>query len=57
MTQLIVKTKLRDLVQERGFKVSGDLYVAMSDKIIDILNQGIERAEANGRKTILVRDI
>jgi len=57
MAELVVKTKLKDVVQERGYKVSADLYAAMSDKVHSLLDQAIQRAEANGRKTVLVRDI
>ncbi len=57
MAELVVKSKVKDIVQEKGYKVSADLYVAMSDKVQVILEEGMQRADANGRKTVLVRDI
>jgi len=52
---LVVKAKIKD--EAKGFNVSGDLADALSAKVSKIIKEACERAEANGRKTVMAKDI
>lgn len=52
---LVVKAKLKDACA--GFNVSGDLADAADKMLRDALKKACERAEANGRKTVMAKDI
>lgn len=52
---LIVKAKIKEYA--KGFNVSGDLADAMNKKVEQLLKDACARAEANGRKTVMAKDI
>lgn len=52
---LIVKSKVKESVKERN--VAGDFAEALNEMIVWTLNQGCERAKANGRRTIQGKDL
>lgn len=56
--ELFVKSKIREYVKSKGSSTSGDLLNGdrLNDLIVDILDKAIERAKANGRKTVKKRD-
>jgi len=52
---LIVKAKVKELAQ--GFNVSGDFADALDKKAEQLIKDACARAEANGRKTVMAKDI
>lgn len=55
---LFAKSKIREYIKSKGCKTSGDLVDGdtLNDIIVDILDKAIERAKANGRKTVKKSD-
>jgi hypothetical protein len=56
-TKFVVASQVKNLIRSRDFCVGGDLIEALSARVKQILETGIARAEANGRKTIRSSDI
>jgi len=56
---LVVKAKIKDVVSsvDSGFNVGSDVADALSAKVHALLNEGIKRAQSNGRKTLMGKDI
>lgn len=55
---LIVKGKVKEYIKSQGCNTSGGLYEALSESVkIIVLDKAIERAKANGRKTIQEKDL
>jgi len=52
---LIVKAKIKSVLE--GFNVSGDLAPALNAKVEEMLKTAMERAKANGRKTVMSKDL
>ncbi len=52
---LVVKAKIKSAVP--GYNVSGGLAEALNTKVEDLLKAAAARAEANGRKTIMAKDL
>ena len=52
---LIVKAKLKSALQ--GFNVAGELAPALNTKVEEILKIAMDRAKANGRKTVMAKDL
>ncbi|MFH0860966.1 MAG: DUF1931 domain-containing protein [Candidatus Altiarchaeota archaeon] len=52
---LVVKAKIKDYAG--GLNVSGDLAEALSKKVESVLSDAVERAKANGRKTLRPCDL
>jgi len=52
---LIVKAKLKE--HSGGLNVAGDLAEALDKKVAHMLAEAVERAKANGRKTVQARDL
>ena len=52
---IIVKTKIKELVGD--FNVAGDFPEALNREVEDMVKKATERAKANGRKTIMGKDI
>ncbi len=55
MVDLIVKSKIKDAVD--GLNVAGEVADALNKKVLKILQEAIERAKANGRRTLQARDL
>lgn len=52
---LVVKAKLKEAAQ--GYNVSGDLAEALDKKVNELVKSACARAEANGRKTVMAKDL
>lgn len=52
---VIVKAKIKDVAT--GFNVSGDVAPALDKKVRELLKAAVERAKANGRRTVMAKDI
>jgi histone H3/H4 len=52
---IIVKAKIKSLVP--GYNVAGDLAAALNAKVEQLVKDAAARAEANGRKTVMAKDI
>lgn len=54
---LVVQSKVRDEVKNRGANMSGDFASALSKEVAGIVDRAIKRARANGRKTVRPTDL
>ena len=52
---LVVKAKIKDVA--KGYNVAGDFADALSDKVEMLVKDAVKRAEANGRKTVMAKDL
>ena len=52
---LVVRSKIKDSV--KNMNVAGDLADTLSKKVEGLLADAVERAKANGRKTVQARDL
>ncbi len=52
---LVVKAKIKSAVP--GYNVAGELAEALNGKVEELLKAAAARAEANGRKTIMAKDL
>ena len=52
---LVVKSKIKDYA--KGFDVSGDFADTLSVKVEQLIKEACARAEANGRKTVMSKDL
>ena len=55
MVDLIVKSSIKKAVE--GLNVAGEVADALNRKVEKILQEAVERAKANGRRTIQARDL
>lgn len=53
---LVVKAKIKEYVGE-DMSVAGDVADALHAKVENILREARKRAEANGRKTLMAKDL
>jgi histone H3/H4 len=54
---LVVQSKVREAVKNGGANMSGDFAEALSAKVADMVSKAVERAKANGRKTVRGYDL
>lgn len=54
---LVVQSKVKNLVKKAKMKCSSDVINGLSHVIAHTLNKGVERAKANGRKTLRAADL
>jgi len=54
---LVVQSKVREVVKNADVNMSGDFVDALSKKVEEMIKQAINRAKANGRKTIRGYDL
>ena len=52
---LVVKAKIKSVIP--GYNVSGDLAEALNKKAEELVQAAAARAEANGRKTVMSKDL
>jgi histone H3/H4 len=52
---IIVKAKIKSIVP--GYNVAGDVAEALNTKVEELVKEAQKRAEANGRKTIMAKDL
>lgn len=55
MSDTIRKSAVRDALS--GKRVSNEIYEELEEEVQYLLEQAEERAEANGRETVMARDI
>jgi histone H3/H4 len=58
--QIVVKTKIKEYIDEvagERMSVSTDLSEALNDKVLMMVQEAIRRAKANGRRTVMAKDI
>jgi len=54
---LVVQSKVRDIVKKTDANMSGDFVEALSNKVEEMVTQAVNRAKANGRKTVRSYDL
>lgn len=54
---LVVQSKVKDVVRKAKMKCSSDVIDAVSKLVHTHLMKGVERAKANGRKTLRGADL
>ena len=54
---LVVGSKIKNYMREKGVKTSGELVEALSGKIYVILDAAVERAKENKRSTVRPYDL
>ncbi len=54
---LVVGSKVKEVIRGRNFRSDGDLIQAVSDKVHEILEAAIARAEENKRGTVRPYDL
>ena len=54
---LVVQSKVKDLVKKNKMKCSSDVIAEMSKIIANTVSRGVQRAKANGRKTLRAADL
>ena len=52
---LIVKSQVKEVI--KGYNVAGDVADALDKKAEELLKAAAARAEANGRKTVMAKDL
>jgi histone H3/H4 len=55
MTDIIVKSKIKEVC--KGYNVASDLADELNKAVEHMLKQACERAKANGRKTVMGKDV
>ncbi len=53
----VVQSKVKELVKKNKMKCSSDVIGAMNHLITSSVTRGVERAKANGRKTLRAADL
>jgi histone H3/H4 len=54
-TMLVVKAKIKDYAT--GYNVAGDFADALNEKVAQLIKDAVKRADANGRRTVMAKDI
>jgi len=56
---VIVKAKLKEYakVDEKALNVSADLAEKLNEKVVAIIKEACVRAKANGRNTVMAKDL
>lgn len=52
---VVVKSKIKEIEPEMNF--SGDFADALNEEVIKLIKKAAERARANGRKTVMPKDL
>ncbi len=55
MADVLKKSGVRD--EADGVNVGSDFYEALDDRVKELVNRAVERAQENGRKTVKSRDV
>jgi len=55
MADLIIKSKIKEAAQ--GLNVAAEVAEALNKKVRKLLDDAVERAKANGRRTLQARDL
>ena len=54
---LVVGSKVKDLIKESDLRTDGDLMEALSAKVAEILKAAMQRCKENGRSTVRPCDL
>ena len=54
---VVVGSKVKDVVRSAGYRSDGELVQAVSDKVHELLEAAIKRAESNKRGTVRPYDL
>lgn len=59
MSELVVKAKIKELAQIDGklLNVSADFYDSINKTVTEMIKRSCERAKANGRNTVMGKDV
>ncbi|MCK5630118.1 MAG: DUF1931 domain-containing protein [Nanoarchaeota archaeon] len=52
---IIVKAKIKDIAA--GFSVAAEFSEALNEKVLQLIKEACRRAEGNGRKTVMAKDL
>lgn len=52
---IVVKAKVKEL--SKDYNVAADFVDALDKKVTQLVNDALARAQANGRKTVMARDL
>ena len=53
----VVQSKVKDLVRNNKMKCSSDVVSGLSELVAEAIKRGVNRAKANGRKTLRAADL
>lgn len=54
---LVIQSKVKDMARDEKFRVGGDFIEGLSDRVEDLVNDAMDRAETNGRATLRAGDL
>ena len=54
---LIVASKTRAYIKEKGFKASSEVMEELNDKVHELIDKGLVRTEKNKRSTLRAHDL
>lgn len=54
---LVIGSKVKAMIKEKGLMCSGDLPAAVSEKVRELLDSACERTTANKRSTVRPHDL
>ncbi len=54
---LVVQSKVKEFLKSKGCNTSSEVAASLSKAVADLLNKGVERCKANGRKTVKGTDL
>ena len=59
MSELVVKAKIKELakIDEKSLNVSTDFYEEINKKVTNLIKKACQRARANGRNTVMSKDV
>jgi histone H3/H4 len=58
MVHLTARTQVKDLVKEAGIKnISADYMDRLDSKIKEVVMNSVKRAQENGRRTVMGKDV
>ena len=52
---IIIKSKLKHVVKE--LNIAAEVFPELNKKVLKLLDDAVERAKANGRRTLQARDL
>jgi len=52
---LVVKAKIKDYAT--GYNIAGDFAEALDQKVAALIKDAVKRAEGNGRRTVMAKDL
>lgn len=59
MPEIVVRSRIRDFAvfNEKRLEVAGEVFPALCEMVKNKIKKAAERAKANGRNTIMARDL